>query len=123
MKKVVLGCLLFAGMISGLYAGSSDDAKFREYVEITKNSPSNPAGASVCADSTYRIIYMTVPMDAYSSNITPAVIDGMKRAMLAETRNFKEDVKVWKELKISIVYTLITRDKKVFNIALSYKDF
>ena len=62
-------------------------------------------------------------MDAYSSNITPAFIERMKSAMLAELRKFKEDVKVCKELKISMVYTLITRDKKVFNIALSYKDF
>ena len=123
MKKMVLGCLLAIGMISGLYADSAADEQFKQYVNLTKNSPENPKGMTVCADNTYRIIYISMPIPLSSSDATPAVISKMKSGMLAEMGKLKEDVKIVKDLKINFVYSFIATDKRVFCIAVSYKDF
>ena len=48
----------------------------------------------------------------------------MKKSMLAVLRapNMNADCKIIKDLKISLVYSLITTDKKIITISFSYQD-
>ncbi|MBR2427403.1 MAG: hypothetical protein IKB16_11770 [Lentisphaeria bacterium] len=123
MKKIILGCLLFCGMISGLYAQSLEDEQFKQYVELTKKSPTNPKGMSVSADYTYRIIYAAMPLPHKHSAFTPQVIAEMKKEMIRIMKTQINDVKVIKSLKINFVFTYITSDKNIIVIPLSYNDF
>ena len=123
MKKLILGTFLFLGIISALYADSNADKRFKEYVELTRKNPNNPPGSTIVADNTYRIMYMTLPIDCRASQMSPEVLKKLREMMLEGMRKETEDVKIIKELKISIVYTIITKDKKVFCIPISYNDF
>lgn len=122
MKKLLLGCLVVSLMCVGLYADSIEDNQFRQYVELTKNSPSNPDGMSVSADYKYRIIYATLPLPLNKSDVTPDVAAEMRNAMLTEIKKEKADCKVIKDLKIYFVFTFITSDKNLVMISISYKD-
>lgn len=124
MKKIILVCLVFLGMSMALFADAVSDTQFRQYVELTRKHKNNPKGMTVTADYTYRIIYvaMPMPMPNASSDILPQVMANMKKAMLAELRKQKADCKIMKNLKIQMVYTFITSDRKVFSISISYLD-
>jgi len=122
MKRFLLGGLLVAGMCTGLYADSAEDAQFKQYVELSRNSPTNPEGMTLCADNTYRIIYAAMPIALNKSDATPELIKVMKTRMLAEMVKQKADCKIIKDLKINMVYTFITSDKNIFTITISYKD-
>ena len=122
MKRFLLSCLVVSLMCSGLYADKLEDNQFRQYVELTKNSPNNPEGMSVTADYTYRIIYVTLPLALNKSSVTSKVMSEMKEAMIQEMKKEKEDCKVIKDLKIYLVFTYITSDKNLVSISLSYKD-
>ena len=124
MKGLFIACLFVVGMGVGLYADSVEDTQFLQYVETTKNSKDNPPGMTVAADAKYRIIYAAMPISLNKSNVTPEILDKMRKSMLAafQAPNMKADCKVIKDLRISLVYTLITTDKKVFTISFSYQD-
>jgi aspartate aminotransferase-like enzyme len=125
MKKKFLSLLFVAGFASVgmLYAAPVDDTQFDAYVQLTKKSKSNPPGMTVVADKTYRIMYVSMPMAVSYSSVTPDVIAKMKNAMRASMKKSNADLKVIRDLKISLVYTFITTDKKVFSISFSYLDF
>ena len=122
MKKIVLGCLLFLGMISGLYADKTEDTQFNQYVESTKKSSLNTQGMSVTADSTYRIIYACMPISASSSHFTQETYKVMKKSMIEEMSKETAEVKVIKDLKIQFVFSFVTTDKKLISIPLSCQD-
>ena len=122
MKKLILGTFLFLGIISALYAESNADKRFKEYVELTRKNPNNLPGSTIVADNTYRIMYMTLPLNCYASQVSPEQHKKARELLVEGMRKQTEDVKIIKELKISLVYTLITKDKKVFCITFSYND-
>lgn len=122
MKKMFLGCFLALSMCFGLCAGALEDAQFKQYVETTKNDKDNPKGMTVCADNTYRIIYVAMPAAVNYSSVTPQVLKEMKKELVAEAAKEKEDCKIIKDLKITVVYTFITTDKRMFTVVLSHKD-
>lgn len=123
MKKICLVLVLAIAVCCGVFAGSTEEIQFKQYVELTKKSTSNPKGMSVTADEQYRIIYTTMPTPANSTSLTPQAITELRARMIKQMSTHKNDVKVIKDLKISMVFTFITSDKKVFCIGLSYKDF
>ena len=123
MKKIGLACFLALTMCFTLYAGALEDTQFKQYVEINRNSKDNPEGMTVCADSTYRIIYFSMPTTIDFSSVNPQVMKNMKQAMLKEISKLKDDIKIIRNLKINLVYTFITSDKNIFTITISYKDF
>lgn len=109
-------------MCFGLYADSAEDIRFRQYVEENKKAKNNPKGMSICADYTYRIIFSTMPLAVNYSDVTPRAKENMRKGMLAELLKDKAACKVMKDLKITIVFTVITSDKRAFSVVLSYKD-
>ena len=126
MKKLLLGCIFAACVCTGLFAGSADDAQFKQYVEATKNHKTNPEGMTVVADPTYRVIYVTLPLALHKSDATPEVVKAMREAMIkemSENSSNAADKRIIKTLKISIVYSFITIDKNIVTISLSYQDF
>ena len=122
MKKLYLVSLLVFGLCIVGYADLVEEAQFKQYVELTKNSKANPEGMTVCADYTYRIIYATMPTAINSSDVTPQFLKTMKNEILKGITSEKADCKIIKDLKISIVYTFITSDKKIFTLSFSYQD-
>ena len=122
MKKAFLGCLAVLSMCFGLYADSTADTQFKQYVEVTRNNKENPEGMTVCADNTYRILYMAFPLPVNSSDVTPEVLKAAKKEMLAEMAKDDDDKKVIKDLKISIVFTFVTTDKRMFSINISHME-
>lgn len=122
MKKIVLVCMLFLGMAVA-FADATALTQFRQYVELTRKSPSNPEGMTVVADETYRILYVSMPIAVSSKDLNAKIIEDMKKNMLAAMRNSKADISIIKDIKINIVYTFITSDKQLFSIPISYKDF
>lgn len=124
MKKSLIAGLFALGMFAGLYADPAEDAQFQQYVKLTKESKSNPQGMTVCADPTYRIIYAAMPISLNKSDVTPEILGKMRKAMLTsfQAPSMNADRKIIKDLKISLVYTLITTDKKIFTISFSYQD-
>lgn len=125
MKKFILICTIMLGVLPALFADAAEDAQFRQYVELSQKSPTNPPGMTITADPTYRIVivYVTMPIAASKSNIDAAHIAVMKQAMINTMRNMKEDLRVIKSLNISTVYTFITVDKYLFSIPISYQEF
>lgn len=123
MKKIGLICLLVMCLGTGLYADAAGKRQFQEYVKLTRNFPTNPPGMTVTADETYRIIYVTMPVAASSQKFTPALRDNMKNEMIKMMRSQKEDIRVVKNLKISIVYTFITTDKKLIVVPMTHQEF
>ena len=121
MKKICLVLVLVVAAC-GVFASSADKTQFRQYVELTKKSPTNPEGMTIVADEQYRIIYATMPLAIDSSNVNEQKIDVMRAGMLQEIKKYKNDIKIMKDLKISFVYTFVTSDKKVFCISFSYQD-
>ena len=117
MKKICLVLVLVVAAC-GVFASSAEKIQFRQYVELTKKSPTNPAGM----DEQYRIIYATMPLPINSSNVNKQNIDDTRASMLQEFKKYKNDIKIMKDLKIALVYTFVTSDKKVFCISLSYQD-
>ena len=123
MKKFILGWLLCAGVTFGLYASSAEEAvQFQQYVELTKKNASNPKGMTICADATYRIMYVTTPVPWSSTDLTPAKEKQLRQVMLNSFRKHKKDIELIKTLKIYIVYSFITSDKKIISVPLSFKD-
>lgn len=122
MKSAFLGCLLVLSVCFGLYADTTADTQFKQYVELTKNDKDNPEGMTVCADNTYRIIYVAMPLPVNSTDVTPQVLQTMKKEMVAGIAKEEADCKIIRDLKISIVYTFITSDKRIFSITFSHKD-
>lgn len=122
-KKLFAVSFLMLSLCVGLHAQSLGDTQFRQYVALTKKSSANPPGMTVYADYKYRILYIAMPVALNKSSVTPQVIRTMRDAMLAEMRKQQADLKVIRDLKISIVYTFITSDRDIFNISLSYRDF
>ena len=123
MKKFLLGCFLAACVCTGLYADSTEDTQFKQYVEMTRNHQNNPEGMTVAADNTYRIIYVAMPVAINKSDVTPQLLRTMRTEMMKGMAKEKADCKIIKDLKISIVYTFITSDKNIFTITFSHKDF
>jgi hypothetical protein len=124
MKKFILGCLLCAGVSFGLYATSAEEAvQFQQYVELTKKNPNNPKGMTVCADSTYRIIYVTTPVTWSSADLTPEKQTQLRNVLLNSCRKHKKDVDLIKTLKLYMVFSFITSDKKMISVPLSFKEF
>ena len=121
MKKICLVLVLVVAAC-GVFASSAEKIQFRQYVELTKKSPTNPAGMTIVADEQYRIIYATMPLPINSSNVNEQEINVMRASMLQGCKKHKNDIKIMKDLKISLVYTFVTSDKKVFCISLSYQD-
>ena len=124
MKKVLLICAVMFGVCFSVFADAAGDAQFRQYVEVTKASPTNPDGMTVAADYKYRIIYCAMPLPVSSSDITDDVLEAMKNEMMKAMRasDFREDRRVIRELGINFVYTFITTDKRIITIGISYKD-
>ena len=120
MKKTFLTLLVMFSAVCGLYANSSEDAQFKEYVQLTRQNLNAP-GASLSSDNKYRIIYIALTVNAPKSNISN--VQGVKNAMLAEMRKNVQEVKVVKQLKITFVYTFMTSDKYAVCVPISYKDF
>ena len=122
MKKSLLFCLLALGLCIGLYAESTEDTQFKQYVELTKNDKENPEGMTVAADCKYRIVYVAMPIPTNMSAVTPETIAELKADMIKEMRSEKDECKVVRDLKISFVYSFITSDRRVIAIPVSYKD-
>ena len=122
MKKFYLVSLLVLVVCMGVYADSAEDTQFKQYVELTRNHKNNPEGMTVCADYTYRIIYAAMPLAINYSDVTQQAMKSMKSEMLKGIAKEQADCKIIKDLKISIVYTFITSDKRIFTISFSYKD-
>ena len=114
--------MLLLGASATLSADTVEDTQFRQYVELTRKSPTNPAGMTVASDSTYRIIYVAMPMAISSSDVTPKMMKSMKNIMLAAIRKETADCAVIKDLKISIVYSFITSDKHIFTTTITFND-
>lgn len=123
MKKIVFGCLLAIGMTVSLCAQDPSNVTFNEYVKLTKEAPSNPKGMTVCADETYRIIYVSLPLPIDSSKVTSELKKQMETQMKLSMRNNPEDLKIIKRLGISVVYTFITNDKKLILVGFAPSDF
>ena len=123
MKKFILICTIMLGVLPALFADAAEDAQFRQYVELSQKSPTNPPGMIITADPTYRIVYVTMPIAASKSNIDAARIAVMKQAMINTMRNMKEALRVIKSLNISTVYTFITVDKYLISIPISHQEF
>ena len=124
MKKVLVVCLLVFGWFAGLYADSAADTQFQQYVKMTREHKNNPPGMTVCADPVYRIIYAAMPIAINKADLTPEIRAKMKKSMLEtfRTPDMKADCKIIRDLKISIVYTLITTDRKIVTVSFSYHD-
>ncbi|MBE6357711.1 MAG: hypothetical protein E7057_00510 [Lentisphaerae bacterium] len=122
MKKLLLLSMLLLGASATLLADNVEDTQFRQYVELTRKSLTNPAGMTVASDSTYRIIYVAMPMAISSSDVTPEIMKSMKNIMLAAMRKETADCAVIKDLKISIVYSFITSDKHIFTTTITFND-
>jgi|GEM_PF-5017863 len=122
MKKFYLVSLLVMVVCMGMYADSTEDAQFKQYVKLTRNHKNNPEGMTVYADYTYRIMYVAMPIAINYSDVTPQVLKAMKSEMLKGIAKEKADCKIIKDLKISIVYTFITSDKRIFTVSFSHKD-
>ena len=122
MKKLLLLSMLLLGASATLSADNVEDTQFRQYVELTRKSLTNPAGMTVASDSTYRIIYVAMPMAISSSDVTPEIMKSMKNIMLAAMRKETADCAVIKDLKISIVYSFITSDKHIFTTTITFND-
>ena len=122
MKKLFLLSMLLLGASATLSADNVEDTQFRQYVELTRKSPTNPAGMTVASDSTYRIIYVAMPMAISSSDVTPEIMKSMKNIMLAAMRKETADCAVIKDLKISVVYSFITSDKHIFTTTITFND-
>jgi len=114
--------MLLLGASATLLADNVEDTQFRQYVELTRKSLTNPAGMTVASDSTYRIIYVAMPMAISSSDVTPEIMKSMKNIMLAAMRKETADCAVIKDLKISIVYSFITSDKHIFTTTITFND-
>ena len=121
MKKICLCCLLLFCVSFGLFAASEDDVTFREYVELTRKSPTNPKGMTVTADYEKNIIYCAVPAPGLGT-VTDAEKKQMKEQMLKTFRENKADVRVVKRLKISIVFVFITDSDKMLTISISHNE-
>ena len=122
MKKIGLACFLALSMCFALCADSVEDTQFKQYVELTKRHKNNPKGMTVCADYTYRVIFVTLPIPADFSSVTPKVMKNMKEGIIKAMKTATDDVKIVRNLKINIVYNYITSDKKIVAITISYKD-
>ncbi len=124
MKKTLIAGLFVVSMFAGLYADSTEDAQFQQFVQLSKEDKNNPQGMTISSDSTYRIIYAALPIAINYAQATPANIAKMKKGMLdaIRTPEMKAQCKAIKDLKISFVYTFITTDKKIFSIPLSYQE-
>ena len=122
MKKILLACMLLLSTTVTLFANSTEETQFWQYVEANKKNAGNPPGMRLVADSKYRIIYTSMPIAVHSGSVTPKLRDKMKKNMLVAIRKEKADCAVIKDLKITIVYAFITSDKSVFTITISYKD-
>ena len=122
MKKICLACFSVMCLCISLYANAVDKIQFEQYVELTKKSKSNPKGMTVVGDSTYRIMYIALPIAINYGDVTTQVKNKMKENMLAVMRQEKADCKVIKDLKIRLIYSFITSDQKIFTITLNYQD-
>ncbi len=122
MKKFYLVSLLVMFVCMGAYADSAENAQFKQYVELTRNNKNNPEGMTVCADYTYRIMYAVMPIAINFSDVTPQVLNSMKSEMQKAIAKEKADCKIIKDLKITIIYSFLTSDKRIFTIILSHKD-
>lgn len=122
MKKFFLCCLLTLGMFSA-FADSKADIQFRQFVEMNRNNPGNPAGMTVSSDEKYRIMYLVMPIAVNRSSITPEVEKQMKRGAIAGVKNEKKDIEIIKDLQITMVATFITTDGYPISFSVSYKEF
>ena len=125
MKKFFLSCLLVTSAFFGLYAAPNEDAQFKQFVETWKTD--DTPGAAVVSDPTNRIIFMVLPVEITKAQATPALIKQMRDNLLAGFRDSKDKEgqeyrKIFKKLKISLVFTGVTKDKDIFSFSLSYKD-
>ena len=124
MKKFYLSCLLVTSVFFGLYAAPNEDAQFKQLVEKWKND--NTPG-TVVADPANRIIFVVLPAEITKAQATPALIKEMRDNLLASFRDPRDKEgqeyrKIFKKLKISLVFTAVTKDKDIFSFSLSYKD-
>ena len=124
MKKIFLVCAVMFGVCFGVFADSASDKQFRQYVEMTKNSPINPEGMTVTADYKYRIIYAAFPLPVNSSDVTESAKKELKNDMMKSMRDgtLAKDRRIIKNLGINFVYAFITTDQKVITISISYKE-
>ena len=118
MKKICLCCALLFCVSFGLFAGAAEDREFRQYVENTKKSPTNPQGMTVSADYNKRIIYsaMTIP---HIRNLTEAEKKQLKNMMIENMKSNATERKLIKRLKISFVIVLTTDSKDIIAVAIS----
>ncbi|MBO4648191.1 MAG: hypothetical protein J5806_08540 [Lentisphaeria bacterium] len=128
MKKILVCCVLAASVFMGLYADPREDAQFKKFVEkIQSERKDKSDGIVMLADPTYRILFMVMPVGAQKAQLTPQNIQAMRAQMLTSmtncrTEDDRENLKRFKDLKIRMVFSLITADNDIVTFSLSYLD-
>ena len=118
MKKICLCCALLFCVSFGLFAGAAEDREFRQYVENTKQSPTNPQGMTVAADYNKRIIYSAITIP-HIRKLTEAERKQLKNMMLQNMKSDTKEISLVKRLKISFVFVFTTDSKDIITVAIS----
>ena len=122
MKKYTVLFAILVSICSSVYAESIQNTQFRQYVEMIKKHANTPQAMSIVADERYRIIFCTMPLSINLDSVTPQVTTDLKENMIKELRKETADVKIIKDLKITLVYSFITTNRKVVSIAITYNE-
>ena len=129
MKKFLVSCFLVASMFTGLYANPVEDAQFKDYVKKLMDEKKKEGSDNfvLLADPTHRIIFTVMPIAAQKAKLTPEVIQAIRKNVLSSMTNCKteedrKNLKLFKVLKIRMVFSLITTDKDIVTFSLSYLD-
>ena len=122
MKKYTVLFAILVSICSSVYAESIQNTQFRQYVEMPQKHANTPKAMSIVADERYRIIFCTMPLSINLDSVTPQVTTDLKENMIKELRKETADVKIIKDLKITIVYSFITTNRKVVSIAITYNE-
>ena len=122
MKKYTILFAILLSICSSVFANSIEKIQFRQYVEMTQKHANTPQSMSIVADEKYRVIFCTMPLSINLDSVTPKVTTELKENMIKELRKETADVKIIKDLKITIVYSFITTNRKVISIAITYNE-
>ena len=117
MKKLLLALVLMFATV-GVFADTFDDL-----VKFMKTSCAEE-GWTIRSNKEKRVIFIDVKLDADSEGVTQELFDTLKPELV---KNFKqgakqEGVNALKELGVTLAFNFVTKDGKVFKIAITPKD-
>ena len=117
MKKL----LLIAALLFASYGAFADE--FDEFVSLLRDNVTKQ-GWKMRADKAKRIIYIEGKLPCPSDGMTQEIFDELRPMLIgAFKQNLREEnVPEFKKLNITIVFKIITTDRKFFTLKIAPRD-